>query len=120
MKPKKLVQGALAAAAITPNIVMGPAVHAGTKGHVMLAQAEKKLSKAELKRAQAQVRTELSRLSAAEKKRMGAERVNLSLVANQQLAISKCCHTISQGVGCGGTPAATQGVTCCVVFQANN
>lgn len=128
MDSRNLRGAALAVAIVTPNVLNAAPVRSESPEDdvQIFAQNETVTPKRTMKQAQpanaerirAQIRTELLRMTPAQKQKLGGDRARIDALAVQQIAISKCCHTFSHGVGCQGTSGATQGITCCAVTLA--
>ncbi len=131
MNCKSLKLKAIAVAVVTPNLIPGPLV--AKQGVVEISQPQdgadvtrdadpiiiaqktrndrtKKISESQARR---MVRAELAKMSPAQKARLGRSQVEIENLAVETMAISTCCLTPTNGVGC--TDPATGGIACCLI-----
>jgi len=133
MYQKNYVNPVIALAVAIPSLVI-PTVALATDGtnkvksnEIVIAQAEvKKKAKVRKKvgktrkttsaNAKKQLRAELKRLTPAQRSEIGEARIGKLNSLSGNVVVARGCFT--NGVGCAGIPAFSNGVVCCAIIRA--
>lgn len=123
MNKTKATSTALALAVALPNIItpvmaapgQGVNTLAAPQKSVVLAQTKKTTKKASPAQLKSMLNKELAEMTPAQKRQIGADRINkLAVMSGDQIARGGC---FTQGVGCQGTSGFTSGVLCCLIAK---